>query len=282
MYKYILIAFVFITLQAFSSERCEFSLNDFINHHSSTKVTVKPRAMVKIFEDSKQSFLEEAKFARISANKYFIEAEKYSNFSFSLDIQEQIKALTSSSIGTFLIQNPKEKILVVALSVIGDCAAQYVSGAYENYSNFKRNIGLAAAELERCNAALSMSMGASLFIHHNLTYEDYYLEISENVESSINYLIIVEMYAALMEKPLDSYALSAKIQVIRESMVKEIQNFGRIVTKHSHKINSLMENLPEILAECNPIDRGLTTEIYYTLKTVLKKITIAERRLEIG
>jgi|GEM_PF-4637354 len=206
-------------------------------------------------ENSIQHYLSEATTYRNFANEYLRYAEGQIDIIPDFNTKDQIKIFIASFISSLPIPDPRQKLLVVGLALIGDLVNQYGIGTYENYLSLSNHLNDAADYLERSNVYNRLAMGSPLFTKK---FSDNLAKYGTSIEHLIHMLITAEMISTTIESKAENIAISDSIFRIREAIISEFEVNGTIVEKHSDEIEHLRENFPEIFAECHPSDRHLS------------------------
>ena len=88
--------------------------------YSSIEHLFKFQAVRGKYEQEMEHQLYCAKLYREKANQYFYEAENKSILLPEIEAKQKIRTLITSSVGTFTIQDPKTKVLIIGISLLGE------------------------------------------------------------------------------------------------------------------------------------------------------------------
>lgn len=250
--------------------RLEFSL------HSAKVSLFKFEAVQSRYEKTVNFYLIEARSKRDIANNYLMEAESCVKLLPDIDLKQKIRTLITSSIGSIAIADPRQKLLAVGLALIADLVNDLGIGTYENFSELRKDLAMGASYLEESNYYYRLALAAPIYTEN---WSDNVNEYGGYIENAIHYLILLDMFTTTLTKPTDGIPVSSYIFTIREKILSEFVEHGKIVNVHSEKVEAVRENLPEIMADCDPSDRSLATEMDRILNEIRWYLRGAERKL---
>lgn len=231
--------------------------------------------------DHKKTILECAKDARDSANAHLELAEEH--LLKLRDVKDwrskdRLKVLITSAMGTALIQEPRVKFLSVALALLTDLVVnEGIEKAEVCYELYKA-ISCAAAFLDESNYYNRLSLdGKSREPNYIPEYSGFFYA---NV--AIDCLTLADMFTASLEYKLYGSIISNHISDIRSLIMNDMISNRKFTKSYRFRINCLLENYDEIVADCSKRDRKyLLARIREELEWTLWNVEKAEQEWEI-
>lgn len=228
------------------------------------------------YKQEMEHHLYSAQARRKKANDYLIEADVYASMWPEIDVKHKMRTLISSCVGATAIQDPQMKLLAVGLALMGDLAADVALGIYDNLFHMRKALANAAAELEESNAHYRLALCTPICTE---AWGDNAYKYGMYLENTVHSLILLDMFTLTVNSKALGYAVCAQIFGIREAVLQEFLQHGKIISIHSVYLEYLRENLSEIMAECHHSDKALLPEMDRLLRQARYYLRGCEREL---
>lgn len=234
------------------------------------------RAVSGDYEKTVNHYVFRAELNRSIAEDLLNQADVMASLIPEIDGKQKLRTLITSTIMSSQIPDIKYKILGVGLAILSEIAADLGIGYYENFFELRKTLAMSATYLECSAYYYRMALAAPIYTQvwtENLNKYGAYLE---NVA---HYLILLDMFTLTINSNPEAKSISVYITSIREKILSEFVEHGKIISVHSFDVEYLKENLPEIMSECHAIDRPLCQEIHRILKEIRWYLRCCEKEL---
>ncbi len=252
--------------------------NDFqeIDLYSNISKLFHFRAVKGDYDQTVNHYLVRAKLNRGIADDYLNQADCMANLIPEIDGKQKLRTLITSAVMSTQIPDVKYKLLGIGLALLSEIAGDLGIGYYENFFEIRKALAMSATYLEASSYYYRLALAAPIYTQ---VWTDNLYKYGGYLENVAHYMILLDMLTLTINSKTEGKAISTYITCIREKILSEFVEHGKIISVHSYDVETLKENLPEIMAECHEVDKPLCKEIDRILKEINWYLRCCEKEL---